>query len=139
MPLFYIHLLVKQGRCSGAHQEGKGHSPEDTTCDRATVLKGAIHVETVAIVSDSRRYRRDDLHYAGQWPLRLGADGTAEEASTEAIATFSPSPLVFTSLLVDAKQAYKDGGKPIARRSSLRQCRGLQDDPYRIPPLTNIR
>ena len=37
------------------HQEGKGHSPEDAMCDRATVLKGAIHVETVAIVSDSRR------------------------------------------------------------------------------------
>ena len=35
------------------HQDGKGHIPEDTTCDRATVSKGAIHVETVAIVSDS--------------------------------------------------------------------------------------
>ena len=62
-----------------------------------------------------------------------------EEASTEAIATFSPSPLVFTSPLVDSKQAYKDGGEPIANRSSPQQCRGLQDDQYRIPPLTNIR
>lgn len=62
-----------------------------------------------------------------------------EEASTEAIATFSPSPLVFTSPLVDSMQAYKEGGEPIANRSSPQLCRGLQDDQYRIPPLTNIR
>ena len=71
-------------------------------------------------------------------PLLLPAF-LSEEASTEAIATFSPSPLVFTSPLVDSKQAYKDGGGPIANRSSPQLCRSLQDNQYRIPPPTNIR